>query len=104
MWLALAAYRIARKTLFAHDRRPVPSTEPARPSLPHLRRSASRAMSRALVIDAHLHCTGQENADDVLRALDEAGIDLAVLLEPFLSEGYSMHDAESLRQGNAYLA
>ena len=61
-------------------------------------------MSHALVIDAHLHCTGQESADSVLRALDEASIDLAVLLAPFLSEGYSMHDAASLRRGNAHLA
>ena len=59
-------------------------------------------MKRALVIDAHLHCTGQENAEGVLQALDEAGIDMAVLLAPFLCAGYSMHDAASLRRGNAW--
>ncbi|HPU49954.1 MAG TPA: amidohydrolase family protein [Burkholderiaceae bacterium] len=61
-------------------------------------------MSACPIIDAHLHCTGQENADDILRALDEADVDVAVLLAPFLSDGYSMHDAASLRRANAYLA
>lgn len=40
----------------------------------------------------------------MLRALDEAGIDLGVLLAPFLCDGYSMHDAASLRRGNDHLA
>lgn len=57
-----------------------------------------------MVIDAHLHCTGTETADGVLRSLDEAGIDLGVLLAPFLDNGYTMHDAASLRQANAHLA
>jgi predicted TIM-barrel fold metal-dependent hydrolase len=57
-----------------------------------------------VVIDAHLHCTGTETADAVLRSLDEAGIDLGVLLAPFLDNGYTMHDAGSLRQANAHLA
>ena len=57
-----------------------------------------------MLIDAHLHTTGQERNADVLRALDEAEIDLGVLLAPFLSEGYSIHDAASLRRANAYLA
>ncbi|HWP19298.1 MAG TPA: amidohydrolase family protein [Burkholderiaceae bacterium] len=57
-----------------------------------------------MVIDAHVHCTGRERADDVLRSLDEAGIDMAVLLAPFLSEGYSLDDATSLRRGNEHLA
>ena len=57
-----------------------------------------------MLIDAHLHCTGRERADDVLRALDEAGVDAGVLLAPFLSDGYTMHDARSLARANAYLA
>lgn len=57
-----------------------------------------------MVIDAHLHCTGRETAGQVLRALDEAGIDQAVLLAPFLSEGYSLRDPGSLRRANTYLA
>lgn len=57
-----------------------------------------------MLIDAHLHTTGQESTDSVLRSLDEAGVDLGVLLAPFLSEGYSIHDAGSLRRANAYLA
>ncbi|NML13513.1 amidohydrolase family protein [Azohydromonas caseinilytica] len=57
-----------------------------------------------MVIDAHLHCTGRERADEVLRALDEARIDHAVLLAPFLDNGYSLHDPASLRRANAHLA
>lgn len=56
-----------------------------------------------MIIDAHVHCTGRENASDTLRAFDEAGIDMAVLLAPFLNDGYSLDDAESLRRANAYL-
>ncbi len=57
-----------------------------------------------MIIDAHLHCTGRERADDVLRSLDEAGIDIGVLLAPFLSEGFSLDDASSLQRGNEHLA
>ena len=58
-----------------------------------------------MVIDAHLHCTGRErDAGEVLRALDEAGIDVGVLLAPFLDAPYSIHDAASLRRANAHLA
>ncbi|WP_189688772.1 hypothetical protein [Pseudorhodoferax aquiterrae] len=38
------------------------------------------------IIDAHLHCTGRERADDVLRTPDAAGVDMAVLIAPFLGE------------------
>lgn len=55
-------------------------------------------------IDAHLHCTGRERTDDVLRTLDAAAVDVGVLLAPFLSDGYSLHDAQSLRRANAHLA
>ena len=55
-------------------------------------------------IDAHLHCTGAEQASDVLRTLDGADVDFAVLLAPFLSEGYSLDDAASLSRANDHLA
>ena len=57
-----------------------------------------------MLIDAHLHCTGRERAGGVLRAFDEAGVDAGVLLAPFLSDGYTMHDADALARANAYLA
>lgn len=57
-----------------------------------------------MLIDAHLHCTGREDTDGVLRSLDEAGVDVGVLLAPFLSDGYSLHDAQSLTRANAYTA
>ena len=57
-----------------------------------------------MIIDAHLHCSGAERGDDVLRALDEARVDVGVLLAPFLSEGFSLDDAASLRRGNEHLA
>ncbi|MDQ7990981.1 MAG: amidohydrolase family protein [Candidatus Dactylopiibacterium sp.] len=57
-----------------------------------------------MIIDAHIHTTGRECARDVLDALDAAGIERGVLLAPFLSEGYSLDDADSLRRGNAHLA
>lgn len=56
-----------------------------------------------MIIDAHLHCTGRETSDDVLRSLDDAGVDLGVLLAPFLDDGYSLDDAASLRRANAHL-
>ncbi|MDQ6684905.1 MAG: amidohydrolase, partial [Pseudomonadota bacterium] len=57
-----------------------------------------------MIIDAHVHCSGTEQTDDVLASLDEAGVDIAVLLAPFLSEGYSLDDHDSLRRANAHLA
>ncbi|HEX2981415.1 MAG TPA: amidohydrolase family protein [Anaerolineaceae bacterium] len=54
-------------------------------------------------IDAHLHCSGKENTNDILHALDAAKIDLAVLLAPFLNAPYELTDAESLRNANRYL-
>lgn len=56
-----------------------------------------------MLIDAHLHCTGREATGEVLRSLDDARVDIGVLLAPFLSEGYSLDDAASLRRANAYL-
>jgi hypothetical protein len=40
-------------------------------------------LATAVVIDAHLHCTGDETTPDVLDALDDAGIDIGVLIAPF---------------------
>jgi uncharacterized protein len=57
-----------------------------------------------MIVDAHLHCSGAERADDVLRSLDQARVDVAVLLAPFLSEGFSLDDAASLQRANAHLA
>jgi predicted TIM-barrel fold metal-dependent hydrolase len=57
-----------------------------------------------MIVDAHIHCSGRENARDTLRALDAAGVDAAVLLAPFLSEGYALDDAASLARGNDHLA
>lgn len=56
-----------------------------------------------MIIDAHLHCSGQEHTADVLRSLDEAGVDVGVLLAPFLSEGFSLHDRSRLQHANALL-
>jgi predicted TIM-barrel fold metal-dependent hydrolase len=57
-----------------------------------------------MLIDAHLHLSGRERAADVLRSLDEAGIDIAVLLAPFLTDPYRLADRASLREGNEHLA
>jgi uncharacterized protein len=57
-----------------------------------------------MIIDAHLHCSGRERSDDVLRSLDDAQVDVGVLLAPFLSEGFSLDDPQSLRRGNEHLA
>lgn len=56
-----------------------------------------------MLIDAHLHCSGQERTLDVLRSLDHAGVDMAVLLAPFLSEGFNLHDREQLLHANGLL-
>jgi len=57
-----------------------------------------------MIVDAHLHCTGRERPGDVLHSLDEAGVDVGVLLAPFLSDGYSMHDADAIARANAHTA
>lgn len=57
-----------------------------------------------MLIDAHLHLSGRESADDVLHSLDEASIDIAVLLAPFLTDPYRMEDRQSLRDGNRNLS
>ena len=57
-----------------------------------------------MIIDAHLNCAGIETADEVLRSLDDAQVDIGVLLAPFLTPGFSLHDADSMRRGNRFLA
>lgn len=57
-----------------------------------------------MLIDAHIHCSGNERTDDVLRTLDGAGVDMAVLLAPFLSRGFSIDDPSSLVRANEGLA
>ena len=54
-----------------------------------------------MIIDAHIHCSGDENVDDVLQALDPAAVDKAILLAPFLSGSYSLHKADSLTNGQS---
>jgi predicted TIM-barrel fold metal-dependent hydrolase len=55
-------------------------------------------------LDAHLHCTGRETADDVLRALDEARVEHGVLLAPMFAAGWQLGDADLLARGNRHLA
>jgi predicted TIM-barrel fold metal-dependent hydrolase len=57
-----------------------------------------------MIVDAHLHCSGRERSADVIRSLDEAGVDRAVLLAPFLSEPYKLTDRDSLVSANRYLS
>jgi len=57
-----------------------------------------------MLIDAHLHLSGRETARDVLQSLDEARIDVAVLLAPFLTDPFRMSDRQSLRDGNRHLS
>jgi predicted TIM-barrel fold metal-dependent hydrolase len=57
-----------------------------------------------LIIDAHLHTSGKEQSGEVLRSLDEAGVDVAVLLAPFLEGSKTrFHDPAALRAGNEHL-
>ena len=57
-----------------------------------------------MLIDAHLHASGTERVQDVLAALDGARVDVGVVLAPFLSPGYRLGDAHSLRRANDHLA
>ena len=57
-----------------------------------------------VIIDAHLHCSGRENDRDVLRALDDAGVDVGVLLAPFLDPPYRYNDRALLQRANQHLA
>ena len=77
------------------------ATVGGKPSTPS-RANPSPAMT--FVIDAHLHCTGQERISDVLQTLDDAEIDIGVLLAPFLSDGFSLDDPASLVRANSHLA
>jgi predicted TIM-barrel fold metal-dependent hydrolase len=57
-----------------------------------------------MIVDAHLHCSGKESTGEVLRTLDDAGVDAAVLLAPFLSDPYTLSDRDSLRAANGQLS
>lgn len=57
-----------------------------------------------MIIDAHLHCSGGESTAEILRALDDAGVDIGVLLAPFLNLPYTLHDRDSLRAANEHLS
>lgn len=57
-----------------------------------------------MIVDAHIHCSGQERAADVLRSLDDAEVEIAVLLAPFLNDPYRLADRQSLRAANEYLS
>ncbi len=57
-----------------------------------------------MIIDAHIHCSGEENTAGVLQAMDWAGVDKAIILAPFLNGSYSLRDSESLRLANQHLA
>lgn len=54
-------------------------------------------------IDAHLHCSGAETSADVLTTLDDAQVDVAILLAPFLSGNYRLGDREALWRANEHL-
>lgn len=58
----------------------------------------------AVIIDAHLHASGHETTKDLLESLDRAGVDLGVILAPFLTAPFSLLDRDSLREGNRYLS
>jgi predicted TIM-barrel fold metal-dependent hydrolase len=60
--------------------------------------------SPIMIIDAHIHCSGEEKVDDVLHALDQATVDKAILLAPFLNGSFTLNNAESLRAANEHLA
>lgn len=57
-----------------------------------------------MIVDAHIHCSGNERADEVLSAMDEAGVDVAVLLAPFLTDPFTLQDRDSLRAANEHLS
>lgn len=57
-----------------------------------------------MIIDAHLHCSGDENSADILRGLDEAGVDAGLLIAPFLNAPYTLDGRNSLQQANLYLS
>src|SRR4051794_28826366 len=58
----------------------------------------------AVIIDAHLHCSGTEDTRRILETLDEADVDAAVLLAPFLTPPYSLSDRDALKRANDWVA
>lgn len=61
-------------------------------------------MNQERIIDAHLHCSGAERPRDVIRTLDAAGLERAILIAPFNDNHYSLDDSESLRSANEHVA
>ncbi|MDB5397575.1 MAG: Amidohydrolase 2 [Rhodospirillales bacterium] len=57
-----------------------------------------------MIVDAHLHCSGNETAGGILDALDDAGIDAALVLAPFLTGPFNLSDRTSLVAANAHLS
>jgi len=58
-----------------------------------------------MIIDAHLHCSGRETTDQVLRTLDGAQVDRAVLLAPLPIDGHALQvDPRTLVAANVHLA
>jgi predicted TIM-barrel fold metal-dependent hydrolase len=57
-----------------------------------------------VIVDAHLHCSGRETTGEVLRSLDDAAVDVAILLAPFLTEPYTLDDPATLIRANLYLS
>ncbi len=57
-----------------------------------------------MIIDAHLHCTGDETTSDVLDSLDDADVDIGVLIAPFLHNGYTLADPAAIRRANEHLS
>lgn len=56
------------------------------------------------IVDAHVHASGRETAAEILGALDEAEVEVACILAPFLTPPYSLHDGPSLRAANDHVA
>src|SRR5581483_1740483 len=60
--------------------------------------------ARAPVVDAHLHLAGEETCRDVLRSLDDAGIECACLIGPFLDKRtWQPVSGAALRRSNDFL-
>jgi predicted TIM-barrel fold metal-dependent hydrolase len=57
-----------------------------------------------MIVDAHLHCSGTETCSGILKALDEAHVDRAVLLAPFVHGSRLEMGREALNQANEHLS
>ena len=68
-----------------------------------LARAKQTINDHRVIIDAHIHCSGAETATVVLKSLDQARVDAAILLAPFLTAPFKLSDNASLRDANAHL-